>query len=261
GASVAADEGIAMGIQAAITALREAVTALLQSLARALMASLTRLIIGASAGGLTGLGVGIYTVESQHLSGWDAVLTIGGDTLTGAAGGATITTAPWALAGTAIGVGQVTTQAALGNPTDAQDAFNLISFDTLIAGSIGAPGEVETPSVDNQPTGTVWDQITPTDDMRSGTQVPRSFDIQVGDDTFSVHPNATKHMAEYLLRDGTSPLSADVRSQAILESFASSVEAAAPQLIDGRNFLTIGAWELGIDTADNVIYHARMITH
>jgi hypothetical protein len=114
---------------------------------------------------------------------------------------------------------------------------------------------------DPQSTGTVWDRITPTDDVRPDTNVPRSFELQVGDDTYNVHPNATKHMEEFLLRDGTSPWNVDIRSQSILKSFVSAVDAAVPQLGPGRNFLVVGDWELGIDTSDNVIYHARMLTH
>jgi hypothetical protein len=39
--------------------------------------------------------------------------------------------------------------------------------------------------------------------------------------------------------------------------FAGAVETAVEQgLAPGRNFIQIGPWELGIDTTDNVIYHA-----
>ena len=67
---------------------------------------------------------------------------------------------------------------------------------------------------------------------------------------FSVVPNATKHMAEYATSAGAGSMP--------VSSFAGSVETAVDQglLGPGRNFLTVGSWELGIDTTSNVIYHA-----
>jgi RHS repeat-associated protein len=82
-----------------------------------------------------------------------------------------------------------------------------------------------------------------------GTSVPQSFDLSVGGETYTVVPNATEHMAEYATStgSGTFPIS----------SLASAVEEAQGiGLHFGRNFLTVGNWELGIDTSDNVIYHA-----
>lgn len=66
--------------------------------------------------------------------------------------------------------------------------------------------------------------------------------------TFSVHPNATKHMEEYARSMSTAPP---------VSSFAGSVETAiADGLAPGRNLLQVGPWELGIDTKDQLIYHA-----
>jgi|GEM_PF-1478243 hypothetical protein len=210
-------EGPAAALAVAIQGLKDLVVTLLQGFVKALLSPATR--AGAIIGGLAGLGVGINTVEQQHLSGWDAFLTIIGDT--------------------------------------GQGAYTGGSIGMMFAG-IGDPS----PGIsDPQSTGTVWDRITPTDDVRPDTNVPRSFELQVGDDTYNVHPNATKHMEEFLLRDGTSPWNVDIRSQSILKSFVSAVDAAVPQLGPGRNFLVVGDWELGIDTSDNVIYHARMLTH
>ena len=56
-------------------------------------------------------------------------------------------------------------------------------------------------------------------------------------------------MAEYEMSTGGSvPIS----------SLAGAVETAVKQglLGPGRNFVTVGNWELGIDRATNVIYHA-----
>lgn len=83
---------------------------------------------------------------------------------------------------------------------------------------------------------------------RAGTTVPESFDIATAGQKFSVHPNATKHMAEYARSTGVAPP---------ISSLAGSVETAVSRgLTPGRNFVQVGPWELGIDTRGNVIYHA-----
>lgn len=80
---------------------------------------------------------------------------------------------------------------------------------------------------------------------RAGTLVPESFDLAVGGQKFYVHPNATKHMAEYA--------TSHQLSNVPISSFAGSVESALAQgLRPGRNFLRVGPWELGIDTNSNV---------
>lgn len=83
---------------------------------------------------------------------------------------------------------------------------------------------------------------------RPGTLVPESFDIATAGQKFSVHPNATKHMAEYARSTGTAPP---------ISSLAGSIETAVARgLTPGRNFVNVGPWELGIDMRSNIIYHA-----
>ncbi len=60
-----------------------------------------------------------------------------------------------------------------------------------------------------------------------------------------MHPNATKHMAEYLTRNGFSH-SAPVGSQAMLKSFQQSVNKAASQGIKYGEMMQVGRWELNI---------------
>jgi RHS repeat-associated protein len=94
-----------------------------------------------------------------------------------------------------------------------------------------------------------WWSVSNVSGFRAGTLVPESFDLTVAGQKFAVVPNATKHLAEYAtsMGSGSVPIS----------SLAGSVETALQQgLVYGRNFLRIGAWELGIDTRANVIYHA-----
>lgn len=84
---------------------------------------------------------------------------------------------------------------------------------------------------------------------RAGTLVPESFDLSVAGQKFAVHPNATKHMAEYATAHGGGSVP--------ISSLAGSVDTAVRGgLQSGRNFVRVGPWELGIDTRGNVIYHA-----
>lgn len=53
-------------------------------------------------------------------------------------------------------------------------------------------------------TGTVWDSVKATQGAIKGTSIPKSFELAVDGGKFWVHPNATKHMAEYLTRNGMS---------------------------------------------------------
>jgi len=55
--------------------------------------------------------------------------------------------------------------------------------------------------------GTVFDSIKATQPALKGTSIPKSFELSAGSSKFWVHPNATKHMSEYLTRNGLSPSS------------------------------------------------------
>ena len=43
-------------------------------------------------------------------------------------------------------------------------------------------------------TGTVWDNITPTQENYPYTNIPKSFEIEVNGEKMWVHGNATEHM-------------------------------------------------------------------
>jgi hypothetical protein len=94
-----------------------------------------------------------------------------------------------------------------------------------------------------------WWQVSNVGPNRAGTRVPESFDLSVAGQKFTVHPNATKHMAEYAKSRGGGSIP--------ISSLAGSVETAVQGgLLSGRNFIRVGPWELGIDTRGSVIYHA-----
>lgn len=122
-------------------------------------------------------------------------------------------------------------------------------------------------------TGTVWDNITSTADNMPATKIPATFKIdldgninyvnpETGTNTLWTNSNATKHMGEYVSRFGDESWSIGTRSQAMLESYAASLNKAMETIgteTPGRYFGTYGNWELGINTETGVVYHARMI--
>ena len=122
-------------------------------------------------------------------------------------------------------------------------------------------------------TDTVWDKVTSTADNMSATEIPATFKIELGENINYINPetgtkvlwtnsNATKHMGEYVSRFGEESWSIDTRSQAMLESYSSSLNEAMETISakePGKYFGTYGNWELGINTETGVVYHARMI--
>jgi len=122
---------------------------------------------------------------------------------------------------------------------------------TLLAQGGGGAKFSQSPSVRAANGGSSLDEFWKLSNVgksRAGTTVPESFDIATAGQKFSVHPNATKHMAEYARSTGAAPP---------VSSLAGSIETAVSRgLTRGRNFVQVGPWELGIDTRGNVIYHA-----
>ena len=122
-------------------------------------------------------------------------------------------------------------------------------------------------------TSTVWDNITSTADNMPATEIPATFKIdldgninyvspETGTNTLWTNSNATKHMGEYVSRFGDESWSIGTRSQVMLESYSASLNKAMETIgteAPGRYFGTYGNWELGINTATGVVYHARMI--
>lgn len=77
-------------------------------------------------------------------------------------------------------------------------------------------------------TGTIWDNIKPTQSMREGTQIPKSFSISIDGQEFWVNPNGTKHMYEYVTRNeqhiGTFTM--PISSQSMLTEFEAALKSA-----------------------------------
>lgn len=69
-------------------------------------------------------------------------------------------------------------------------------------------------------------------------------------------------MGEYVNSFGQAGWSIGMRSQAMLESYSTSLNIAMKELVTKapeRYFGIYGNWELGINTQTGVVYHARML--
>lgn len=88
---------------------------------------------------------------------------------------------------------------------------------------------------------TVWDSIKATQPVYEGTQIPKSFEMVVGNQKFWVHPNASEHMFEYVTRRLTHSI--NINSQEIMTSFQGAVNKAVMQGIKYEERITIGNWE------------------
>lgn len=102
-----------------------------------------------------------------------------------------------------------------------------------------------------------WDVgIKATQERIPGTNIPKSFSIEgwsVNGIQIWVHPNATKHMGEYIKGSGGSIL---VENE-LMNSFKTAINHVLPQIRSGKNFFSnINGWEIGINGDTGVIYHA-----
>ncbi|WP_170865759.1 hemagglutinin repeat-containing protein [Serratia plymuthica] len=92
-------------------------------------------------------------------------------------------------------------------------------------------------------TGSVFDSIKATQPAIPGTSIPKSFELTVNGQTIWVNPNATKHMGEYLTRNGLSHSTSE-GSQAMLTSLQGAVKDASSQGIKFNEMMQVGRWEL-----------------
>ena len=109
-------------------------------------------------------------------------------------------------------------------------------------------------------TGTVWDSISATQPVYEGTELPRSFVMNVGEgENVWVAPNASEHILERIgnVSGGLQP----IQTQNMLSSLRSAVEAANEQGISLGKMTRIGGWEFMFDAPRAgelypVLYHA-----
>lgn len=103
------------------------------------------------------------------------------------------------------------------------------------------------------PTGTVWDDVIPTDSVYPETVVPRSFRLVLDDGTeIWVHPNATKHLAQYALRPR---LTGPVATQGQIRSLQTAISELNRRGVSINKLYYINGWELqfGIRSGDELV--------
>ncbi len=86
-----------------------------------------------------------------------------------------------------------------------------------------------------------------TQEVYAGTIIPKSFEFLAGRTNIWVHPNATKHMAEYatsLTNKGVSPEVVNLTSQIQLKSLQTAIAAATHGGIPFNKIINSGGWEL-----------------
>lgn len=113
---------------------------------------------------------------------------------------------------------------------------------------------------------TVWDFITPTQELYPGTILPRSFTITTeSGGSFWVHGNASEHIAEYaayMTVRGASPEAVNLGIQESLASLRAAIREAEQQGIIYGRMVIVGGWELRFELPKEVgllpaIIHAR----
>ena len=104
-------------------------------------------------------------------------------------------------------------------------------------------------------TGTVWDNITPTQEKYPYTNIPKSFEIEVNGEKMWVHGNATEHMYEEVYKgittgNGTAYTNPNLYTQEIMSDFYGSLQEATKSGIVYGEKITEGNWNLYLLSQD-----------
>lgn len=142
-----------------------------------------------------------------------------------------------------------------------EDELSWFIIETIISGG-GAAGKKAISSAVKRATSkgdTVWSFIKDTQAVREGTLIPKSFELKtLKSGKIWVHPNATKHMEEYVKRYTSHSYS--INQQALLTSFKSAVDYATKKGIVYNKLIYVGGWELKFSQKDGdvlpVLMHA-----
>jgi RHS repeat-associated protein len=100
------------------------------------------------------------------------------------------------------------------------------------------------PDCDPRP---VWEDIKPTQPNYPGTEIPKSFEMQAGDQRVWVHANATKHLNEYMQGRIAELATRDkigLINQVQIKSLQQAVVAATKDGIPLGKMVEAGGWEL-----------------
>ncbi len=125
-------------------------------------------------------------------------------------------------------------------------ALNTVENNKSMISECGSFGNaVKWKAAEEQAENTVWKSIKATDCMWQATRIPRSFELSVGNQKLWVHPNATEHMFDYVMKARPISHNMPINSQSLLASFKASVEKATAQgIVYTKDPITIGSWEL-----------------
>ena len=94
-------------------------------------------------------------------------------------------------------------------------------------------------------TGTVWDNITPTQENYPFTEIPKSFVVEVNGQKMWVHGNATEHMYQdfYNGTAYTKCTNPKLYTQELMSDFYGSLQKATKSGIIYEEKITQGNWE------------------
>ena len=123
---------------------------------------------------------------------------------------------------------------------------------------IFAGGELKTGKVSNKYEIKWPNSITGTQEAITGTNIPKSFvvnNLEINGKTVWIHPNATKHIGEFV----NSAKGSILAESEIMNSFETALRKAIPKVKSGRNSIKIDCWEFGINGDTGVVYHALCI--
>lgn len=88
--------------------------------------------------------------------------------------------------------------------------------------------------------GTVWDDITPTQENYKGTRLPRSFQLDIDEQKFWVHGNATKHIYEHLIKRNSS----QIELQAMVTDFRNTIASIIKEKLIYEHEYVVGKWSI-----------------
>ena len=135
-----------------------------------------------------------------------------------------------------------------------RDDLEIIEAQANIA-LIFAGGELKTGKVSNKYEIKWPNSITGTQEAITGTNIPKSFvvnNLEINGKKVWVHPNATKHIGEFV----NSAKGSILAESEIMNSFETALRKAIPKIKPGRNSIKIDCWEFGINGDTGVVYHA-----
>ena len=144
----------------------------------------------------------------------------------------------------------------------AQRAFQAVENNPGLVGKDGLVGSAVREISDKiKKGGSVWEFIKATDPMYTNTRIPKSFELTVGNQKFWVHPNATKHIKDYLVKAVNISHDMPINSQTMLKSFKAALEKVTANGVNFEQIITIDCWEFKIGAPRQpgllpVIYHA-----